>query len=221
MKSLYIILTTAILFIRFPIAAESEIEQFKTHLKQWMPDINSRMTTDKMTLKSEVTAFTGSNDIRIQIYAKYILALSNASPADNFQITNQLLADIIPVVEKLKAADKSFIIGNFFRIDPIVDIFKITQLNDRLMMQIRDTENFILLEGLSLYFYQLAKIFYLFSVPTEKCGDSPCLNDFFFNLFQNNALIDKYFYSNNQSVKTRSNEMDLWYIDIFKHVPEK
>lgn len=212
----------ALLIFNTGLLAQTDVaRQLKSLMQQHITNINKR-SADKSKILPAFEGLTASGNAEVDVFAGFVVALCRANPRDGFAAANEQLSKLIPLINKMPVEQRKNVVNEFFRLEGAgLDIQNLTRLNDMMLQNIEEAKNEKLINGLSLYFYQLAQIFYLFSEPTEKCGMLPCLNDFYYSLSFNNALINKYFYNSYPVVKDHSDQIKLWYIDIFKHVPEK
>lgn len=216
------IIIMSILFLMFNLpTVDEQTTLFKDFIRNNIAEINDR-SNNNTTIVQKLNKYAENENVNIRVYAKFILAISVAEPANNFESANMHLESLCDLIKNIPDKQKKEVISEYFRDETVsINIRKITVLRETMMRGILQSQNFDLLEGLSKYFYLLAKSFYIFSTPTEMCGNSPCLNDYFYIVSLNNRLISKFFYNSNEQVKKRTDQIKLWYIDIFKHAPEK
>lgn len=219
-KYIFVLLAIFLSDITNLYAIINENERFWTFYEKYIYVINDRKTSKNEVL-NELSAFLKSSNIQIKIFSTYLRAICLASPQDNFESAVRSLKEINKLVEKLSVDTKRSIIENYFRRQPLVNIKALTKINEIAVRNLKKQNNNELVIGFSNYFFNLAKLFYKLSTPTENCGNVPCLNDLFYEVSINNATLNRYFYNSIPELRQNSEQMKLWYIDIFKHVPDK
>lgn len=215
-----------IVFLLFPIwvpiniYADSLQDDFNEFYLKYISIINDRRKP-KLELLKSLERFLKDDNIELRIFAKYIKSLCLASPKDNFNKSIEILKEINKKIRDLSTETKQEIIKKYFRKEPMIDIQALTKLNEVFIQNLKNQKNIKLAVGISNYFFQLEKLFYLLSSPPENCGKALCLNDLFYEVSINNAVLTRYFYNEIPIIRQNTDQIKLWYIDIFKHVPDK